>query len=30
MEVELGDWAIGGRLHDAAAVHALGGKLKAA
>jgi 4-oxalocrotonate tautomerase len=30
MEVEQGDWAIGGRLLDAAAVHALGGKLKAA
>jgi 4-oxalocrotonate tautomerase len=30
LEVEHGDGGIGGRLLDAAAVHALGGKLKAA
>ena len=30
MEVEQGDWAIGGQRLDAAAVHSMGGKLKAA
>ena len=30
MEVEQGDWAIGGKRLSAAAVHDLGGKLKAA
>jgi 4-oxalocrotonate tautomerase len=30
MEVEQGDWAIGGSRLDAAAVHSMGGKLKAA
>ena len=30
MEVEQGDWAIGGKRLNAAAVHSLGGKLKAA
>jgi len=30
MEVEQGDWAIGGQQLNAAAVHGMGGKLKAA
>jgi 4-oxalocrotonate tautomerase len=30
MEVEQGDWAIGGQRLNAAAVHSMGGKLKAA
>jgi 4-oxalocrotonate tautomerase len=30
MEVEQGDWAIGGQRLSAAAVHSMGGKLKAA
>jgi 4-oxalocrotonate tautomerase len=30
MEVEQGDWAIGGQRLNAAAVHGMGGKLKAA
>lgn len=30
MEVEQGDWAIGGKRLNAAAVHGMGGKLKAA
>ena len=30
MEVEQGDWAIGGNRLNAAAVHSMGGKLKAA
>ena len=30
MEVEQGDWGIGGQLLNASAVHAMGGKLKAA
>jgi 4-oxalocrotonate tautomerase len=30
MEVEQGDWAIGGHRLNAAAVHSMGGKLKAA
>lgn len=30
MEVEQGDWAIGGQRLTAAAVHSMGGKLKAA
>ena len=30
MEVEQGDWAIGGKRLTAAAVHGMGGKLKAA
>jgi 4-oxalocrotonate tautomerase len=30
MEVEQGDWAIGGNCLNAAAVHSMGGKLKAA
>jgi 4-oxalocrotonate tautomerase len=30
MEVEQGDWAVGGQRLNAAAVHSMGGKLKAA
>lgn len=30
LEIEQGDWAIGGRRLNAAAVHSMGGKLKAA
>ncbi|WP_294124148.1 tautomerase family protein [Sphingomonas sp.] len=30
VEIEQGDWAIGGQRLNAAAVHAMGGKLKAA